>query len=46
MSDILNLLNTMDKTQLNNTVNKLNNILSSKDKEKLIKIIQDSKKFN
>lgn len=36
MSDLLNIISKMDKKDLQNSINKANEIMNSKDKEKII----------
>ena len=45
MSNLLNMLNNMDKNQLNNTVNQLNTMLSNEDKSKLMNLLKNNSKW-
>lgn len=44
MSTLINMLSKMDKNQLANGLNQLNNILSNEEKQKIMQIINNQNK--
>ena len=44
MSYLLNMISKMDKNQLANGINQLNNILSNEDKQKIIQALNNQKR--
>ena len=43
LSNLINMFSKMDKNQLANSVNQLNQILSNEDKQKIMQILKNNK---
>lgn len=44
ISNLINMINNMDKNQLSNGINQLNHILSNEDKKRIIQALNNQKK--